>query len=381
MAINKKILFLINDLNFFISHRLPISESAVRKGYNIVIGYGETGGADPFFLKQKGFKIKSIFMRRGSINLINEFITFFNILKFFKKEKPDLVHLVTIKPYLYGGIASQILKIPSVVSAVSGLGTLFTSKNLKSNILRIFLYPIYKLAFNHCNQKVIIQNLDDLKVLTELGYFKLSKSKLIKGSGVNLKNFKKLKEVNEFPTICFAGRLIREKGVFEFISAARILKQRNINAKFLLSGILDDKNPSSLNRFEIDKIKNEGFVEVLGYQKDIPTLYEKSHIICLPSYREGFPKALVEAAAAARAIVTTDVPGCRDSIIRNKTGLIVPVKNSKKLADALQWLIENPKERVAMGKAGRELAEKEYSIEKIVREHLEIYEELLNKYS
>lgn len=378
MKKNKKILFLINDLSFFISHRLLIAETVFHKGYDVIIGYGETGGADPFLLQQKGFKVKSLFMQRGGLNLFNEFKTLLSIWKFFKKEKPDIVHLVSIKPYLYGGVISQVLKIPSVVSAVSGLGTLFTSKNFKSVFLQLLLYPIYKLAFNHHNQIVIVQNLDDLKVLVNLGYLKSSKAKLIKGSGVNLKNFTKLKEKGKVPIICFAGRLIREKGVYEFISAAQLLRKKNINARFVLAGSLDDKNPSSLNQSDLERIQNEGFVELLGYQKDIPALYEKSHIICLPSYREGFPKALSEAAAAGRAVVTTDVPGCRDSIIPNKTGLVVPIKQSKKLANALQWLIEHPRERVAMGKAGRELAEREFSIDKIVQEHLEIYQELSN---
>lgn len=378
MKKNKKILFLVNDLSFFISHRLLIAETVFHKGYNVIIGYGETGGADPFLLQNKGFKINSVFMQRGGLNLLNEFKTLFSIWKLFKKEKPEIVHLITIKPYLYGGIISQLLKIPSVVSSVSGLGTLFTSKNFKSIFVQFLLYPVYKLAFNHHNQKVIVQNLDDLKVLVNLGYLKLSKSKLIKGSGVNLDNFTKLKEKGKVPIICFTGRLIREKGVYEFISAARLLKKRGINARFYLAGNLDTKNPTGLSIIDYNKIK-KNYVEFLGYQKDIPTLYANSHIICLPSYREGFPKSLMEAAAASRSIVTTNVAGCRDVIIPGKTGILVPVKNSHKLADALQWLIEHPKERVAMGKAGRKLAEKEFKIEKIVKEHLEIYQELSNK--
>ena len=148
-----------------------------------------------------------------------------------------------------------------------------------------------------------------------------------------------------------------------------------------MAGDLDIGNPTSLNKHELNKIKKNRCVEILGYVKDIPSLYENSHIICLPSYREGLPKGLLEAAAASRAIVTTDVPGCRDSIIPNKTGLLVPVNNSEKLANALQILIENPKNRIAMGKAGRLFAEKEFSIEKIVNSHIEIYSKLVKKIS
>ena len=379
MKKNKKLLFLVNDLSFFISHRLPIAEAAFARGFDVVIGVGEFGGTDPKLLKHKGFKVVLVPMQRGSINLFKEFKTFFYIWRFFKKEEPDIIHLITIKPYLYGGIISRLMGIPSLVSAVSGLGTLFTTKNFKSIFIRLLLYPIYKLTFNHSNQKIIVQNNDDLRILVKWGVLNPLKTKLIKGSGVKLQDFKNLDEIGGVPAICFAGRIIREKGVYEFISAALLLKKKGINARFYLAGNLDTKNPTGLSIIDYNKIKKQYCVEFLGYQKDIPTLYENSHIICLPSYREGFPKALMEAAAASRSIVTTDVAGCRDAIIPGKTGLLVPVRNSQKLADALQWLIEHPKERIAMGKAGRKLAEKEFKIEKIVKEHLEIYQELSNK--
>ena len=381
MKKNKKILILVNQLSFFISHRLPIAEAALADGFNVVIGYGEVGRADtdPKILEQKGFKIKYISMYRGGINLLKDLKTCFHIWKFFKKEKPDIVHLITNKPYLYGGIISRILRVPSLLSAISGLGTLFISKDLKIRFLRFILYPIYKLTFNHFNQKVIIQNESDSKVLVDWGVLNISKTKLLKGSGVKLKNFVHLDEHPGIPIICFAARLLRDKGIYEFISAAKLLKKRGVSVNFFLAGDLDYRNPTGLNLDDLNKIKNETIVEVLGHQKDIPTLYSKSHIICLPSYREGLPKSLIEAAAASRAIVTTDVPGCRDAIIPNKTGLLVPVKDHHKLADALQWLIEHPKERVVMGQAGRKFAEREFTIEKIIKSHLDIYSGLISK--
>jgi glycosyltransferase involved in cell wall biosynthesis len=316
-------------------------------------------------------------MKRGSVNLFYDLISLFRIWNFFKKEKPDIVHLVTIKPYLYGGIISRLTGVPCLVSAVSGLGTLFIKNNFKSKILHLLLYPIYKFAFNHFNQKVIIQNKDDLKVLVDWGVLSLHKVKLLKGSGVKLQNFLNLNEPGGIPTICLAARLLWDKGIHEYIEAARLLKERGIHARFLLAGELDPNNPTSLNSKDINIIKDEGNVEILGYIKDIPKLYNMSHIICLPSYREGLPKGLIEAAAASRVVVTTDVPGCRDAVIPNKTGLIVPVKNPEKLADAFQWLIENPEKRLEMGVAGRKLAEKEFLIENVVQKHLDIYSDLL----
>jgi|TARA_B110000259_G_scaffold28038_1_gene29709 glycosyltransferase involved in cell wall biosynthesis len=378
MKKDKKILILVNYLSFFLSHRLPIAEALLAKGFEVFIGYGELRGADPKLLEQRGFKVDFIPMQLGGFNLLRDLKTLYYIWGFFKRVKPDIVHLVTIKPYLYGGIISRLCGVRGLITAVSGLGTLFINKDLKSKLIRLLLYPIYKLAFNHLNQKVIVQNKDDLKILVNWGVLNPSKVKLLKGSGVKLENFINLNEPGGTPTVCFAARLLRDKGVYEYVSAVKLLKERGIEAQFLLAGDLDINNPTGLKLDDLNKLKDEGYVEIIGFQKDIATLYAKSHIICLPSYREGFPKSLIEAAAAGRAVVTTDVPGCRDAIIPNKTGLLVPIKDSKKLADALQWLIENPKERIAMGRAGRKFAEKEFPIEKIILNHLDIYQDLLS---
>ena len=378
MKKNKKILFLVNYLSFFLSHRLPVAEALLAKGFEVFIGYGELRGADPKLLEQRGFKVDFIPMQPGGLNLLKDLKTLYYIWVFFKRVEPDIVHLITIKPYLYGGIISRLCGVRGLITAVSGLGTLFVNKDLKSKLIRLLLYPIYKLAFNHLNQKVIVQNKDDLKVLVNWGVLNPSKVKLLKGSGVKLENFTNLDEPGGTPVVCFAARLLRDKGVYEYVSAVRLLKERGIKAEFLLAGDLDINNPTGLKLKDLNKIRDEGYVKIIGYQKDIATLYAKSHIICLPSYREGFPKSLIEAAAAGRAVVTTDVPGCRDAIIPNKTGLLVPIKDSQKLADALQWLIENSKERIAMGKAGRNFAEKEFQIEKIILNHLDIYQDILS---
>jgi len=194
---------------------------------------------------------------------------------------------------------------------------------------------------------------------------------------VEFKNFEEQKNVF---TVCYASRLLRDKGVLDFVSAAKILKKRGLKIKFLLAGSLDSSNSTSLTELELQNIIKEKVVEVLGFQHDIPSLYSRSNIVCLPSYfGEGIPKALIQAAAACRAVVTTDHPGCRDAIIPNKTGLLVPIKSPRILADKIKWLMDNPKARVAMGKAGRLLAESEFPVEKIVKRHLNIYQNLLEK--
>lgn len=379
MKKNKKILFIVNNLSYFVSHRLPIAEASKKKDFEISIGYGEIGNINTNLLRNKGFKIYPILMHRGGTNLIDEIKTIYSIWKLIKKVKPGILHLITIKPYLYGGVVARLTQVPCVVSAITGLGSLFIQNNFKIRLIRSLVYPIYKFALGHKNQFIIVQNKQDSKFLMKWGVLDFKKIILLKGSGVNLSKFSKTNEPKGIPVVCFAGRLLKDKGVNEFVSAARILKERNVHSRFLLAGQRDLINPSGLTIKEIKHIQDEGYVEVLGYKKDISALYSKSNIVCLPSYREGLPKALAEAAAASRAIVTTDAAGCRDAIIPNKSGLLVPLKNAKKLADAINWLLDNPKERIAMGKAGRELAEREFGIEKIIQGHLNIYKKLINK--
>jgi len=227
---------------------------------------------------------------------------------------------------------------------------------------------------------VIFQIQYDASVLVNWGVLDSQKIRLLRGSGVDLTAFTQFEEDDGVPIVCFASRLLRDKGVYDFVAAARLLQKRGIEARFWLVGDADTKNPTGLTATELQSLRDGDVVEVLGYKKDIPALYAKAHIICLPSfYGEGIPKALIEAAAASRAVVTTDHPGCREAVVPNKSGLLVPVKSPEKLADALQWLIEHPADRLAMGKAGRLLAEREFAIEKIVQGHLEIYRELLER--
>tara|TARA_Y100000389_G_scaffold63923_1_gene59938 strand:+ start:922 stop:2064 length:1143 start_codon:yes stop_codon:yes gene_type:complete len=374
---NNTLLILVGHVSFFISHRLELAISAKNMGYDVKVAFGELD-ADTKFLNDMGIESIHVPIQRGGTNFIKDIKSMYFLWSLFRKVRPKIVHLVTIKPYLYGGIIARLLNVPCVVSAVSGLGSLFIRKNFINKFLCLLLRPIYKLAFNHFNQIAIFQNQEDAKVLIKWGVLNSQKVRLIRGSGVKIEEFTELKEIDQIPIVCFAARLINDKGVHDFVSAARLLSKRGVQAKFYLAGELDIKNPSGLNTQDLEMLKEDKNIEVLGYQKNISNLYAKSNIVCLPSYREGLPKSLIEAAAASRAVVTTDVPGCRDAIIPNKTGLLAPVKNPEKLADAIQWLIEHPKERVVMGRAGRQLAETEFRIEKIIKKHLDIYKELIS---
>jgi glycosyltransferase involved in cell wall biosynthesis len=379
-AFRKTILILVNNLGFFVTHRLPIARAAREKGYSVCVGYGELGNASLDILAQ--FNIGTCFVpqQRGGINPLRELRSLFFVWRCFLQVRPDLVHLITIKPYLYGGLFAHLTGVKAVVSAVPGLGGLFIRSDWRSRLIRSFLFPLYRIAFSHPNQRVIVQNPHDLEVLVNWGVLDPRKTRLLKGSGVDLSKFSRFVEPEGIHTICFAARLLRDKGLYDLLSAARILRARGVNARFWVAGEPDPRNSTGLSEQEVLKISEEGILELLGYQKDIPALYADSHIICFPSfYGEGIPKTLIEAAAAGRPIVTTDHPGCRDTVISGVSGLLVPIKSPEKLADALQWLIEHPKERVEMGKAGRRFAEHEFAQEQVIDTHLAIYQEVLNQ--
>ncbi|WP_211230177.1 glycosyltransferase family 4 protein [Thiomicrorhabdus chilensis] len=370
------VLFVVNCPKFFISHRLPIAKSLIEKGHDVhVAASGETL---PVF-QEMGIKFHHVSFSRKGKNPLNELRVIWQLFHLFRSLHPDLVHLITIKPYLYGGVAAKLARVPGVVSAVSGLGVVFISSGIKARLLRLVLYPLYRLAFSRKNQSVIFQNQDDANLLVEWGVVQPVKVKLIRGSGVNLSAYPFTTEPAGKTVVTFAARLLVDKGIREFIAASRMIHDRGIQAEFWVVGDVDEGNPASVTQLEMDSWRMLPNVKVLGFQSDIANLYQKSNIVCLPSYREGLPKSLVEAAACGRAVVTTDVPGCRDAIEPGVTGVIVPVRDAEALADAIQDLIENPVKRKTMGKAGRELAEKEFAIERVVDAHLQIYDELLTK--
>ena len=274
------------------------------------------------------------------------------------------------------GIAARLAGTKSVVSAVSGLGTAFLEDSVVARFRRSLIVVLYRAAFRRKRLAVIFQNQDDCNMLLSLKALKNDQVKIIRGSGVKLEDFPYLPCPSGNPVVVMAARLLRDKGVLEFVEAAKLLRSRGIEVAMRIVGSHDPGNPTSLTQQELEHWKHSSPVEFLGFRKDIAAQYAKANIVCLPSYREGLPKSLVEAAACGRAVVTTDVPGCRDAIIPEVTGLLVPVKDPIALANAIQKLIEQPEIRQRMGKAGRELAEKEFAIEKIAYEHLEIYQEL-----
>ncbi|WP_280570253.1 glycosyltransferase family 4 protein [Chromohalobacter sp. 296-RDG] len=370
-----KLLFVVNSSDFFLSHRLPIALAAQQAGYEVHVA--TAAGESSRQIRDYGLFHHEIPISRSGQHPIRELATAVSLYRLMHRLKPNLVHLVTIKPVLYGGMTARLVRVPAVVAAVSGLGTVFVTEGGRVGLLKRVISVLYRLALGHRNLVVIFQNQDDHQALANIGAVKPPQARIIRGSGITLADCPWEPEPEGSPVITMAARLLRNKGVEEFIEAARLLAERGVVVRFRLIGSRDTGNPTSVTEAQLAAWREEGLVELLGHRDDVPRQYAFSHMVALPSYYgEGLPKSLVEAAACGRAVITTDMPGCRDAIEPGVTGLLVPPRNAMALADAIQQLAEDPDKRQAMGRAGRGLAEREFDIERIVGQHLAIYREL-----
>ena len=370
----KKILFIVNVDWFFVSHRLPIALEAIRQGYEVHIATMVTDKLD--LLEKSGLIVHSLSLHRSrsGISILSELWALLSIIK---DIAPDIVHLVTIKPVLLGGIASRLANVPAVVSAISGLGFTFHGNGFVFSLRRKFISLFYYLSLGHKNQKIIFQNNDDKLKLFKIRKDINNRSVLIQGSGVDLSLYSVVENNFNHPVVMMAARLLSSKGVREFVQASKIICTDNKNVRFVLLGDTDPLNPESIKKSEISQWKEDGLVEIWGYRSDMNNIIPKANIVVLPSYYgEGLPKVLIEAAACGRVVITTDHPGCKDAITQ-KTGVLIPIKNSEALADAIRDLLQNPQKAIKMGEAGRELAEQNYSIEKVCKKHIKIYKDLL----
>ena len=376
---NKKLLFIVNVDWFFISHRLPVALAAQEEGYEVHVATGITDRLND--LVSMNFFVHPLKLGRGDTSLWSSVALSLSIFRVMRLINPDIVHLVTIKPVLLGGLAARFAKVPAVVAAVSGLGFVFVAEGVKAKIRKFIIGVLYRMALGHKNIKVIFQNPDDRESVLTLSRINDKKTAVIRGSGVDLRKYQVSQHQNRgAPIVMLAARLLRSKGIYEFVQAAALIKGRNQSSpspRFVLVGDIDSENPASLSRKDIDDIKDEAIVEVWGQRDDMPSVLSMATIIVLPSYREGLPKVLSEAAACGKAVITTDVPGCRDAIVPNLTGLLVPVKDSSSLSHAIVSLIDDPSRCKEMGRAGRQFAERHLDVRAVVHQHLDVYKELL----
>ena len=370
-----RVLFVDNDVNSFYSYRIEMARAARDAGFDVHIACPPGKAVE--ILLNEGFTFHPIPMTRSGLTPWKELGTIVALFRLYRKLRPDLVHHLRLKPVLYGGLAAYGAGVPAVVGLLTGLGYVFTAETRKAIVLRKLVTWSCKVAFRRGNQRVIFQNPDDRFIFVENRILPAHKTVLIKGSGVNVKTYLPTPEPDGVPVVLLAARMLRDKGVVEFVEAARSLRAAGVRARFALVGETDPGNPTAISADQLRQWADSGDIEWWGLRGNMQEVLAQSHIVCLPSLREGVPKVLIEAAACGRAIVTTDAPGCREIVRHGENGLLVPVRDSRALAAALRLLIENAALRAGMGLKGREIVVEEFSVERVVNETLGVYRELL----
>ena len=372
----KKLVFVCNTDWFFLSHRLPLALEAIKQGFDVFLIAPNLGSKKN--IEYYGITFIEITLKRDHSSIISEFKLILQLYKIYKKINPAIIHHITIKPCIYGNIAVLFLKYkPKIINAVTGLGYLFieSNKNILKKILTLFMKWVYSL---NKNIYFIFQNNDDLLFFKKNILHPKHFCTIIAGSGVDEHVF----IYTPPPThnkivILFASRIIIDKGVMELIQAALILKDKYLNQiEFKFFGKIDTCNPNSISMDEINKYKIENYISFYEHSNQIIHDLKNADIVCLPSYREGIPKILIEAMAIGRAIVTTDIIGCKECVKNNKTGLLVPIQNSQELANKISVLINDKALREKMGIEGRKFFEKKFTLKMVVEKHVEIYKKL-----
>lgn len=369
-----KILFFITEDWFFCSHFIERAVAARAAGNELVVLTRVNESAS--IIHAAGIRVLPLKILRRSFNLLRELFVIYSVWKIYRKEKPDLVHHVAIKPILYGTFVARCSGIRAIVNAPVGMGFVFSSKTHLARLLKPIVQFALRTLLNPHGSKVIFENPDDIEWAISSKLVKRDSAILIRGAGVNLEEFTPEAKVNDVPLVVLSARMLWDKGIREFVEAASILKKRGSLARFVLVGGVDTGNPTSISTAQLNLWANEGLVEWWGHKNDMSLVMSQADIACLPSYREGLPKSLLEAAACGLPIVTTDTPGCREIVRHGDNGFLVPIRDSEALATALQQLVEDEALRKRMGVRSRARAVAEFSQAQVIRETLVIYQEL-----
>lgn len=366
-----RLLFVVNDAAFFTSHRLPLAVGAREAGYEVAVATGVGPGADR--IRDAGFAWHGVPLSRSGTSPLGEAETVMQLTKLYRELRPDVVHHVTAKPILYGGIAAMTVGVPAVVHAVSGLGYAFISRRPKAQAIRAVIKNGYRLVTSHPNCAVIFQNQDDRDVFGDA--IRTPNVVMIPGSGVDRTKFRPTPLKEGLPVVLLPSRMLWDKGILELVQAARRINAGQKRARFVLVGGVDEGNPTSIPAALLREWVNEGVIEWWGHRNDMERVLEEATIVCLPSYREGFPKSLLEACAAGRPIVTTDVPGCRDAVSGGDHGVLVPARDAVALASAIVTLLDDAPRIERMAEAAVE-ASARFDVRRVVERTLSTYASL-----
>ena len=366
-----KLLMIVNEDRFFLSHRKDIAIAAQKDGWDVTIVCKDTGRRKE--VEALGLKMEELPINPTGTNLLQEFNTFRFLYHLYRKNRQVLVHHVGLKNILWGGLAAKLTRVKGVVNAVSGLGVVFSKDS--SSLMSKGILQLLRFTHHRNNIQVIFQNREDEALFIQNHIVKPEQVVFIKGSGVDLKEYQYTPEQDDkIIKILFTARMVKEKGVNVLIDAAELLrKDYEGKVEFWLCGRLA-ANADAMSKEELESLCDGKYIKWLDFQKDIKSILAQSHIMAFPShYREGVPKSLIDACAIGRPIVTTNSIGCKDVVDDGINGFLVPVRDSETLAQKLRILIEDKDLRIRMGKASREKAEREFDLKNVVEKHLEIY--------
>jgi len=381
----KRVAYVVNNAAFFVSHRLPLAVGAMQAGYGVCLLIGQAGSKEmehaavaQLMAVDVPYRL-AVFSSSG-MNPLIELVGLFQLVWFMLRYRPDVVHCASPKGVLYGGIAARLCRVQGLVLAISGMGYAFTAgtghESVRGIVRRVY-GAMSGFAFHHPNARVIVQNQDDYQSVLEKGLAKPQSMTLIPGSGVDLALFGGCLPTFKARMVLLPARMLKDKGVYEFVEAARQLRTQVTGWRFVLAGAAGYDNPSAIGVTQLRAWQAEGVVEWIGHMDNMTPWFCEAAIVCLPSYREGMPKALLEAAAAGCAVITTDVTGCREAIEPGVTGELIPVGDSDALANVLLSLLKDKSRREAYGAEGQKRAQAMFSVEFVVRKTLEIYKGIL----
>lgn len=370
MSRSGRLLFLVTEDWYFVSHRLALAVEARRTGFDVAVA--TRLGSYRWAIEAAGLRAIAFEMNRCGLNPIGLLREALALARLFRRERPDVVHLVALRPVVVGGLAASLAGVRHVVSAVTGMGFLFTEGGRLPWVRKIVQRLLPRLLSRGLT---IVQNEDDARQLLSFG-LSCERIRLIPGAGVDTARFTPRAPSGGIPVVMMASRLLWDKGVGEFVAAARRL--RDCGARFVLVGAIDADNPASVSEAELTQWVAEGVVEWWGHREDMATTLSEATVFCLPSsYREGLPKVLLEAMACGKPCITTEAPGCRDAVRHGDNGLLVPVKDADALAAAIARLLADPTLCQRMGARSRQRAVEEFSQKRVIADTLAVYQEML----
>jgi len=370
-----KLLYFVTVDWFFCSHFIERAKAARLAGYDVVVLTQVDRHRLP--IEAAGLRLIPLTIDRRTLNPLAAFKTLVQLVRVFRRERPDILHQVALKPILLGGLAARLTGIKRVVNAVVGGGYVFTSTSPLVRAIRPLMRLALRFLLNPPGSRVIFENRDDLRSFVSAHQVRAEDAALIRGAGVDSDLFQPHPVRRTVPLVVVTARLLWDKGLGEFVAAARLLRQKGIHARFAIVGDVDLGNRASIDPVVIEEWKAEGVVELWGFRQDMPHVLAEADIACLPSYREGLPKALLEAMAAGLPCVTTDVPGCREAVRDGENGYLVPPRQHEALANALRQLIEDADLRHQMGQRGRAMVMTEFASPIICQQTLQVYERLM----